>query len=269
MRADAALVKRIIREQGLTMLYAWDIDERVKLAFKQGSTEDLCKEIDVLESTIASSYWVECLDKTVEGKPSRKSRQEQSFKWILPGLSGRASNTPAAVPSPVIAGAPPVDRDAIIAAAEANAEKRIADFQLESMRKELEELKALVKERFDDQDDDEEEEENDEIGEAPPATIWTPEVVKEMMGLGERMANGIIGAIRGRPVVTAPATPPVNGAPVNSAADLTDEELEVIRLARRWRGASPQQYRDTVEQLRTHFGDAPKEEPATNGQQEG
>lgn len=234
-------VKQIIVSQKLDTLVAMSSDGARKLDMVTGSADDLCTAVDLMEASFQGPYKLEGYATTTATRQGRKTDADKPFVWIMAGIQQRQqSGAPSPAPAPVVKEVAVPDRDAIAKAAEARADARIAEAEVLRLEAENAQLRGQIKLLEEELEAQLDAEEQNATQMAAPRPWWEDgdQVEKKMDRL-----EGLVGRLFKKP---APAVLP--------AAGVTDEERELLAMARKWKATQPDQFQELTTQLKQHFG---------------
>jgi len=160
----------------------------------------------------------------------------------MQGVTSRPTNgphTPPAAPATVVKEVPVPDREAIQSAAEARADARIAEAEVLRLEAENAQLRGSIQ-LLEAELDEQLKAEEQAAQMAAPRPWWEDgdQVERKMDRL-----EGLVGRLFKKP-----------GAPVLPAAGVTDEERELLAMARQWKASAPEQFQELTTQLRANFG---------------
>lgn len=247
-------VKQIIRSQDLDTLVASSSDGARKLDMVTGTAHDLEAAVDLMEQSFPGPYKLEGYRSGPATSRGRKTDADRPFVWIMAGIQARPQNGAASAPppAPVVKEVPVPDKEAIQTAAEARADARIAEAEVMRLEAELAAMRGQLA-ALESELEDMEEEDDDAQAMAAPRPWWEngEEVDRKLDKI-----QGLLGKMSGK-----------DAPPVLPAAGMTEEERELLHLARRWRATAPEQYQELTGQLKQAFGnDTEQQQPRSDGE---
>lgn len=226
-------VKQIIADQELDCLVAYSADGVRKLDMVTGTTSDLQVSVDLMECSLPGPYKLEGYREKSGTSRGRKTDQDKPFVWIMRGVQATpAQPAPAAAVREVAV----PDVQAIRDAAEARAEARIAEVRMEILKEEL----ARALEQPVEIEEEEEEEDEEEEGMIGPRPFWEDE--EKLIKVADHVTNSLAKLF----ARNAPDVPQTQG--------ITEEERELLSMARKWKEVQPDQFKGMVDQLKNAFG---------------
>jgi len=229
-------VKQIIADQELDCLVAYSADGTRKLDMVAGNVSDLQTAVDLMECSLPGPYKLEGYREKAGTARGRKTDQGKPFVWIMRGVQDRPAQ-PAAAPVATVREVAVPDKEALKQAAEARADARIAEMRATILEEELARLREDADVEYEEEDEEEDEEEENMVG---PRPFWEDE--EKLMRVADHV-TGSLAKLLGR------------GAPeVPKTAGITDEERELLSMARKWKEVQPEQYSGMVDQLKNAFG---------------
>lgn len=233
MRVSAEYVKRVISENpGHSIMVAEDCGpSAAKLGYYTGDADLLGKALDMLEQSVSSPYRVVLKCASIESRKGERKPKDKDFVFILPGASASAAGGASFIPS----GGGPVNGASLALAERAGA----ATAQNAILLQMLEEMRAEMKELREDLNAEDEE----PMNEAVPASVsvWeSPEVMKELIGIGKAIAGSLVSKAGGAPpLVAAPASLPSS---VPGLGELSEEDVRAVVALRNMKQQDPDTY---------------------------
>lgn len=234
----ATRVKQIIVDQELDTLIAYSMDRARKLDMSQGSPEDLCAVVDLMEQSLPGPYILEGAQTENKTRSGRKSAETKPFVWHMNGVQERPQAMQAAPLAPATVTVP--DVESIRRAADAEAQRRIAEHEAQRLREDLERLNEA-----DADEDDAEEDAEDEADMPQPWYMNGEETIRVA-----RELRGMFADLFTRR--DAPAPP--------ATSDLSEEERKLIQAARNFKATMPEGFEEMKGKLFDNFLN-----PSTNG----
>lgn len=232
MNGNAEHFKKTLRDQGFDTLLLWTPDRKESLGQWTGTPALLCKKVDEAIASLRNSFRAEAWFGEVLGRKGTRKQTEAPLVVLIDPFDDddrRDKGSPPPSPVPFKAPEPVViTKDAPV---DIDKEREYGRLQAEN-----EHLRQRIAE-FEDAEP---------MGEPypeQPATIWTPDFVREMVGLA-------VSAFR-KP------SPPSMGRPASNGSEqpvapvvLSKEDAEALDLVRAWREQHPDQYDHVLSHLR-------------------